>query len=366
MDTLNFVLDLKYWDNSLRSYAWALGLFLVFWMLLYLFQRVILRGLTSHARRSPSPVDDFVTLQLSKFGFFFYLTVSLYFACRELKLSHTVDLFLLYAMLTIVTFRLARIVQATIGFTFERAMHVAGEDTRLQMSSLRTFNWLINGLIWLIAGLFVLSNFGINITSFVAGLGIGGIAIALAAQSILGDLFASLTILLDKPFRVGDVITIGDITGTVEQIGVKTCRLRSVTGEQVIIGNSDLTSNRIRNMKRMQERRVLARFGLRYDTPADQLQSVPDLLKEIVFKQPQIRLDHVHFVAFGDFALIYELVYFVLSADYMLYMDLQQKINFEILEAFDSRKIRFAFPTQTVQWEGAGSLPPGPEDTKKH
>ena len=351
MNDIHALLDLKYWNNSLRDYAWALLLFVLIWIGLYLLKRLLLRGLIRISKRTASSLDDFIAQALSKFGFFFLLTISVFFASRYLTLPHRLDLALLYLLLIVVTIRLVVIIQATISFVLERHMRVAGEDARAEMSSLRTFTWLINGVIWLIAALFIISNLGINITSFVAGLGIGGIAIALAAQSILGDFFSSLTIMLDKPFRVGDAITVGDITGTVENIGVKTSRIRSVTGEQIVIGNSDLTSTRIRNMKRMQERRVLYRFGIRYDTPADQARAVPSLVDAIIRAHPEVRFDRAHFIAFGDFALLYEVVYFVLSPDYLVYVEAQQQINFEIMDAFAARGIQFAYPTQTIQLE---------------
>ena len=342
MNELKYLLELKYWGNTLQDYAWAGILFVLFWLILYVFQKVILKSLRKFALKTASPVDDFIALQFSKFGFFTYLTVSIFLATRGLHLSNTIHLWLLYLMIAVVTFRLVVMIQATVGFAFERAMYVAGEDARVEMSSLKTFNWLLNGMIWLIAILFLLSNLGINITSVIAGLGIGGIAIALAAQSILGDFFASLTILLDKPFRVGDTILLAnDVTGTVEHIGVKTSRIRSLTGEQIIISNSDLTSSRIRNLKRMQERRVLYRFGIQYETPPELARAIPDMIREIVAKRPDVRFDRAHFAAFGDFALIYEVVYFVNSPDVNALMDAQQAINFEIMDAFAAAKYPF-------------------------
>lgn len=351
MMEINDLLKLQYWGNSLRDYGQALLLLLLFWLLLFFFKKVILRSLTRIAKKTAGPADDFIVSQLSSFGFFFYLTLSVFFASRSLELSQRVDLWILYAVLTVVTYRLVLIVQAIVRFAFERATRVAGEETRAEMSSLRTFNWLINGAIWLIATLFILSNFGINITSFIAGLGVGGIAIALAAQTILGDFFSSLTIMLDKPFRVGDVISVGDVNGVVENIGVKTSRIRSVTGEQIVISNSDLTSSRIRNMKRMQERRVAYRIGIRYETPPDKARLVPELVRDIAAKHSEVRFDRTHFAAFGDFALIYEIVYFILSPDYSIFMNSQEQINFEIMDAFAQQDIRFAYPTQTVRLE---------------
>jgi small-conductance mechanosensitive channel len=202
--------------------------------------------------------------------------------------------------------------------------------------------------VWSLVLLLVLANLGVDITALIAGLGIGGIAVALAAQNILGDLFASLAIILDRPFEVGDFIVVGEQLGTVEHIGVKTTHLRSLSGEQLICSNTDLLTSRVQNYARMQERRVVLTLGVVYETPTDKIAMLPDLIREIVTAQEQIRFDRAHFRSFGDFALIFEVVYWVLSADYNLLMDKQQAINLEILRRFRERGLEFAFPTQTL------------------
>lgn len=202
--------------------------------------------------------------------------------------------------------------------------------------------------VWIVAFLLILDNLGVNITALVAGLGIGGVAIALAVQNILGDLMASLSIVFDKPFVVGDSIIVGEFTGTVEAIGIKTTRLRSLQGEQVIFSNSDLLSSRIRNYKRLYERRVLFTIGVTYQTGNDVLSKIPLMLEQIVKSQDKVRFDRAHFKNFGDSALIFEVVYFVISSEFNVYMDIQQAINLEIFRQFNEQKIEFAYPTSTV------------------
>lgn len=203
-------------------------------------------------------------------------------------------------------------------------------------------------VLWAVVLLAALHNAGVNITALVAGLGVAGVAVALAVQSILSDLFASLSILLDKPFVVGDFIIVGDYLGTVERIGIKTTRVRSLSGEQLIFSNSDLLSSRIRNFKRMQERRVLFTVGVTYQTPYEKLKTLPGLIRSIVESQPQVRFDRAHFARYGDFALILEVVYYVLTPDYNTYMDVQQAINLEIFRRFAAEGVEFAYPTQTI------------------
>jgi len=202
--------------------------------------------------------------------------------------------------------------------------------------------------LWLFVLLLILDNLGVQVTALLTGLGIGGIAIALALQNILGDLFASLSILIDKPFILGDFIVVGDQKGTVENIGLKTTRLRSLSGEQLIFPNNDLLQSRIHNFKRMNERRIVFQLGVTYDTPPDTLAALPGILREIVESQSPVRFDRAHFQSFGDSALKLEIVYFFLSPDYNTYMNAQQAMNLEIMRRFQSLGVEFAFPTQTL------------------
>lgn len=203
-------------------------------------------------------------------------------------------------------------------------------------------------ILWLMIALLILENLAINITALVASLGIGGIAVALAVQNILGDVFASLSIILDKPFVVGDFIVIDTAMGTVEHIGLKTTRLRSLSGEQVIISNANLLKERISNHKRMYERRVQFSIGLIYQTAEEDLKEVPTLIRTIVESQSDIRFDRAHFKEYTPSALNFEIVYFVLNPDYNIYMDIQQAINLSIFSAFAQKGIQFAHPVHTV------------------
>ena len=201
--------------------------------------------------------------------------------------------------------------------------------------------------------LLALDNLGIDVTALVAGLGVGGVAVALATQSILGDLFASLSIVIDKPFVIGDFIVVGDFLGTVEYVGLKTTRLRSLSGEQLVFGNHDLLQSRIRNYKRMAERRRVFAFGVTYQTPPAELEAIPGLVREIVESQELTRFDRAHFKAFGDSAYEFEVVYVVLKPEFNVSMDIQQAINLALVRTFAERGIEFAYPTRTVFLAGA-------------
>jgi small-conductance mechanosensitive channel len=202
--------------------------------------------------------------------------------------------------------------------------------------------------LWSLVVLLILDNLGVDITALVAGLGIGGIAIGLAVQNILGDLFASLSIVLDKPFVLGDFIIVDDLMGSVESIGIKTTRVRSISGEQLVFSNSDLLDSRIRNYGRLYKRRVVFTLGVTYGTAKDKLEKIPGIVREAIKAQEKAKFDRSHFASYGDFSLNFETVYFVMDSDYNLYMDIQQAINLEVYQRFADEGIEFAFPTQTL------------------
>jgi small-conductance mechanosensitive channel len=200
---------------------------------------------------------------------------------------------------------------------------------------------------------------GVEVTALIGSLGISGIAVALAVQNVLGDLFASLSIALDKPFVLGDFVEIGADSGTVEHIGLKTTRIRRISGEQLVVGNTDLLNSRIRNYGRMAERRVVFGVDVAGETPHEKLERIPEMLREIIEAQLQVRFGRAHFSTFGDSSLTYEVVYFILDPEYDLYMDTQQAINLAIVRRFAAEGIQIPYPTQTVYVAGQKVGDPG-------
>lgn len=222
---------------------------------------------------------------------------------------------------------------------------------RAVAGSLAVLGFIAKTLIWALLLLVTLDNLGVNVTALVAGLGIGGIAVALAVQNVLGDVLASLSITLDKPFVIGDFLVVDDFLGTVDYIGIKTTRLKSLGGEQIILSNADLLGSRVRNFGRMAERRVVFTVGVTYETPADKLEQIPGVLREVIESQADTRFDRSHFTKHADFAIEFESVYHVLSANYNHYADIQQAINLGIHRAFERMGIEFAYPTQKLLLE---------------
>jgi small-conductance mechanosensitive channel len=226
------------------------------------------------------------------------------------------------------------------------ARRLAGDQAAA--TTITALAFLARVVLWSILLLVALDNLGIDVTALVAGLGVGGIAVALAVQNILGDLFASLSIVLDKPFVVGDFVIVDEHMGTIEHIGLKTTRVRSLWGEQLVFSNSDLLKSRLRNFGRMADRRVVFTIGVTYQTPRDKLAMIPEIIRDAVQSQEKTRFDRSHFKAYGDFALIFESVYFVLSREFNDYMNIQQAVNLRLHERFEAEGIEFAYPTQTL------------------
>jgi small-conductance mechanosensitive channel len=235
------------------------------------------------------------------------------------------------------------------------------QEDKAAAGSIGIIRFVARLAVWAMVLLLTLDNLGVDITALVAGLGIGGIAVALALQNVLGDLLASLSIALDQPFVIGDFVIVGEHMGTIEYIGIKSTRLRSLTGEQIVMSNADLLSSRLRNYGRMYERRVVFTLGVTYETPRDKLLEIPQLLRQAIEAQDGVRFDRAHFATFGAYSLDFEIVYHVLSPDYGRYMDAQQAINFRIHEAFEALGVEFAYPTQTLWLAGN----PGPDAQQK-
>lgn len=211
-------------------------------------------------------------------------------------------------------------------------------------------------LIWSVMLLSILANLGVNITALVASLGVGGIAVALAVQTLLSDMFASLSIGVDKPFEIGDFVVFGSVAGSIEHIGLKTTRIRSLSGEQIVCANSELLKQTLHNYKRMEQRRIVFKFGITYDTPADKVREVAALVARVIKAIPDTRFDRAHFQSFGDYQLTFEVVYYVLSSDYNKYMDIQQEINLGLLQGLKELEVKFAFPTRSLEFVG-GQFP---------
>jgi small-conductance mechanosensitive channel len=285
----------------------------------------------------------------------FMLGIALLASVSQLTLLPRQEKFLQYAWMIVLILQIALWANRMITIAVERAFQRSRELNPAGATHLMVAGLVGRIVLWSIAVLVTLDNLGFNITTLMASLGIGGIAVALAVQNILGDIFSSVSIALDKPFVIGDFIVVDTFMGTVEYVGLKTTRIRSLGGEQIIFSNTELLKNRIRNFKRMQERRVLFEFGIAYETSYELVEQLPAMVEEIVTSQElDTRFDRAHFKAYGDSALQFEVVYYVLTADYNRFMDIQQKINLTLLKRFRELGISFAYPTRTLYIASTG------------
>lgn len=306
------------------------------------------------ATETAGDVDDFLLDFVSRTSLILLAFPAIHLGARALTLSAgTTALVSMLARLALIA-QVALWSAAVLDFFLRRYRRRRVETDPAAVTTIRAFRFAGMVAVWTIAVLVALDNAGIDITALVTGLGIGGVAVALATQNILGDLFASLSIVLDKPFVVGDFIRTGDQMGVVERIGLKTTRVRSLSGEQLVFSNADLLQSRLHNFKRMHERRVLFRFGVLYQTSAELLERIPVIVRQIVEQAGDVRFDRAHFASFGESSYDFEVVYYVLSPDYNKYMDIQQGINLLIVRAFAQQGIQFAYPTRTLYVEGAG------------
>lgn len=337
----------EYYGNTVQNYLITLGIIIGGLLLLRLFRKSILKRIKVWTSKTETKLDDYLISGIEKFGLPIFNFIIIYFALQYLTFSVRVDKLIHNAMVVVFAFYAVRMLSSFVQLSLE-AFIKSKEDGEEKIKQLGGIMLIVNGLLWCIGLLFIFNNLGFDVTAIIAGLGIGGIAIALAAQNILGDLFNYFVIFFDRPFEVGDYITVDDKKGTVEYIGLKTTRLKSITGEQLVFSNSDLTNSRIHNFKRMERRRIVFTFGVIYQTTSQQLEKIPTILKGIIETKEGVAFDRAHFQKFSASSLDYEIVYFVETSEYNHYMDLQQKINIEIFNAFAAEGIQFAYPTQTL------------------
>ncbi|WP_005032476.1 mechanosensitive ion channel family protein [Holophaga foetida] len=334
--------------GMLRASIAPVTVTLATWVFLWVARRVLTSRITAFAKRTETEIDDLLAEVLQNTKTFSMVATSIYIGSRWLPLTDRLDAIAYKIFVLMILIQGILWANRAIGFVFGRMLEKSVEANPANRTSIRALTFASRVVAWTIFLLLGLDNLGVNITGLVAGLGVGGIAVALAVQNVLGDLFASLSIVLDKPVEVGDFIIVDEFLGTVDHIGLKTTRIRSLSGEQIIFSNSDLLKSRIRNYKRMNERRVLFTIGVTYQTSHDKLTRIVGIIKDVIEEQGGTKFDRAHFSKFGDFSLHFEVVYYLSDPDYNIYMDTQQCINIGIYKAFATEEIEFAYPTQVL------------------
>jgi len=340
MHSFQDILKQQYFHNTVQDYLIAGGILLIGLLLLAAFKRLILKTVAGFVARSESKVDDLFFEEAKRFVMPIAGTAIVYWSINTLTIAPKVERVLTVAVSVIIAFFVIRLLSSII----QLALHsyvLRQENGTEKVKQIGGVMIIFNIVIWVLGGIFLFDNLGYNVSTILTGVGIGGIAVALAAQNIIGDLFNYFVIFFDKPFEVGDAINVDDKNGTIEYIGLKTTRLRSLSGEQIVIANSDLTKSRVHNFKRQQNRRIEFTFSVLYRTPVDKLRRIPLIIKEIVEKTPDTRFDRAHLARFSEYGLTYVVVYFVTVPDFLVYMNAQESINLKLIEVFQKDGVGF-------------------------
>ncbi|MBI2133907.1 mechanosensitive ion channel family protein [Candidatus Woesearchaeota archaeon] len=338
-----------YYGNTGDKIAYFFALVLGVTVILKVFKLYFLSHLKRLAKKSKTKLDDAIVEFIDEIDWRIMLLVALIFSSRILVLQEWVSKWLWYFLLALLSYLIVKFVSKIIDHLIKDEIDKRLEaDNADDTTAISVLGSILKVCLWAIALLFILSNLGVNITSLIAGIGIGGIAIAFALQKILEDLFSSFTIYFDKPFKKGDFIIVGTDMGTVKHIGIKTTRIQTLEGQELIISNRELTTARVNNYKKMEERRVLFSIGVVYDSTVAKLKEAKEIISEVVRGIESVRLDRVNFKKFNDYSLDFEIVYYLNTNDYNKYMEVQEKINWAIKDLFDRAGIEFAFPTRTL------------------
>lgn len=336
-----------YLGNKVADYLLCLGVFIGAVLILLAIKKIVIGRLKKLTRKTKTTVDDFILKIFQRNIVPLLYFAAFYASVQNLVLAANAKKFIDVLGVIVLTVLSIRFFVALVNYVLY-SFWIKNERNEARERSLKGLLNVIKVIIWGGGIVFLFDNLGFKISAVLAGLGIGGIAVALAAQTLLGDLFSFFSILFDRPFEVGDFIILDDYMGVVEYIGIKTTRIRSLGGEQLVLANTDLTNSRVRNYKRMAERRVVFKLGVTYQTSYEKIQEIPAIIKQVITQVKDTRFDRAHFFSYGDFSLIIEVVYYVLSPDYNKYMDAQQEINMAIMKEFQKKKIEFAYPTQTL------------------
>src|SRR5690554_1053983 len=344
---MNEVLERSFWNNTFYDYLFVFGGILLGIFIIKLLKGPVLNKIKKITSKTASRIDDYIVDSVDRFGVPALYIMLVSWSIRLLNLSPRLTNIIGFLTTIIVTILVLRFISSTILMLLTNYVrHQSGGEEKVKQ--LYGIMVIINIFIWSVGVLFLLDNLGQDVTAIIASLGIGGIAIALAAQNIIGDIFNYFVIFFDKPFEVGDFVAIDDKSGVIEYVGLKTTRVKTLSGEQLVFSNSDLTNSRIHNFKKMERRRVVFKVEVTYQTTHDQLKEIPKLLTEIVLSQKPVTFDRAHFASYGESSLNFEVVYYVESGQYNLFMDIHQNINLAIYEEFEKRGIEIAYPTRTL------------------
>lgn len=341
-------LDYVFYNNTIRQWLFSAITIILILTAIIIIKKLLYRQIHKLAQKTRNEWDNLAAELINRTGFLPTIIAAVYAGSLLLTLPQQITTLLEKLLILLLLLQGAVWGSHSLRFWSTKYKEQKMKVSSSALTTLLRMGFILRVFLWVIIVLLALDNLGVDITALVAGLGITGVAVALAVQNILVDLFGALSIVLDKPFEIGDFIIVDDCLGTIERVGLKTTRIRSISGEQLIFSNTDLLTSRIRNYKRMYTRRVVFTIGVTYETSYEKLVVIPDMLREIVEARAEVRFDRAHFKTYGPYSLDYEIVYWVNDPDYTLYMNIQQAINFDIFEKFQQEGIEFAYPTQVL------------------
>ncbi|MBD3238624.1 MAG: mechanosensitive ion channel [Candidatus Moranbacteria bacterium] len=353
---LNKILEYEIWNNTGKAYILSFLILILMLVGLKIFTKIVLKRAKKIIAKTQNDLDDFIFEVLENISGYFYLVTAFFVSIQFLQVPAVLDKFVYYLFMIVLVYQVILTLQKIIDYAIRKFVeNKLGKDKDQNKGELENQKQIINflsqvfkGALWIFGIVLILSNFGINVTSLITGLGIGGVAVALALQSILGDAFSSLSIFIDKPFKVGDFISSGKESGTVKKIGLKTTRIIALDGDELVIPNKDLTESRLHNYKKMQRRRMEIKFGVVYETKPETLERIKQVFQDIIAEIDLAELDWIVLEEFGDFSLNYKAVLYLDTPEYRKAMEIKEQINFEIIKKFKELGIEFAYPTQNV------------------
>jgi len=341
-------LEYSFFNNTLKEYLIALSIFLIVFFVSRIFKFVIINRIKKLISKKIDTEKNLAMRIINIISWPFYVFLSIFIALLYLDLPRLASKISFTIISVVFIFYIIKVLRELLAYFMLKVDQGKEEGEKLALGVKEVVEKIIVAVLWIVAFLLIASNLGFNINSLLAGAGVASIAIAFAVQGILEDFFAYFSIHFDKPFKPEDFIVIGNDLGTVKKIGIKSTRIQTLQGQELIVSNKELISARVNNYKRMEKRRIAFNFGVTYDTPVEKLKRIPGMVTEIINNIDKAIADRVHFKEYGDFSLNYEVVYHVDTSDYNIYMDIQQEINLKIKEAFEKEKIEFAYPTQSI------------------
>ena len=318
-------------------------------ILYFVFARVLPR-LT---RKTDSDFDDFLFKSLSEYTFPIGITLLAYVSLKHFKLPASLDEGVeIFAVVVFVLLSVRLVNSISARFLRGLARRSGDEDMQMLIASAMP---LLRAIVWALGTLICLQRFGVPMTAVFTAIGGAGLGLAFALKEPVGELFAYVMILLDKPFRVGQFINVGSVWATVEKIGVRSTHLRNLRGEVIVMNNTMLTTTELSNFADMAQRRMVYRIGVTYSTNVDLMRAIPELIGSIIAAENHVRFDRCHFVEFASSSLNFEIVYYIETKDYSVALNAQQSINLQIMQSFADRGIQFALPSQTLYLEKMSS-----------